>query len=84
MIAAKESFVKEHPDIVKEIFRMLAESKIAAGLPLANGPDPIPSGIEGMRNTLEMAIAYAAQQRLTPKAFAVDEFFNDFTRKLVA
>lgn len=84
MIVVKESFVKEHPDTVQEIFRLLAESKKAAGLPPANGPDQFPIGVEPNRRALEMAIQYAAQQRLIPQAYTVDELFNDFTRKLGA
>ncbi len=30
-----------------------------------------------------MIIGYAAQQRLIPRAFAVDELFDDLTRGLV-
>jgi 4,5-dihydroxyphthalate decarboxylase len=84
MIVAKESFVKEHPDLVQEIFSLLAQSKKAAGLPPANAPDQFPIGIEPNRKALEMAIKYAVQQRLIPRAFTVDELFNDFTRKLGA
>ena len=84
MVVVKESFVKTHPDVIQEIFRLLAESKKAAGLLPAYGIDQFPIGVEPNRRALEMAIQYAVQQRLIPKAFTVDELFNDFTRKLGA
>jgi 4,5-dihydroxyphthalate decarboxylase len=82
MIVVKESFVKEHPWAVREIFDLIAQSKKAAGLPPANGVDQFPLGVEANRRSLEMAIKFAVQQRLIPKAFTVDELFNDVTRVL--
>jgi 4,5-dihydroxyphthalate decarboxylase len=38
--------------------------------------------LEEMRRSLELIIGYAAQQRLIPRAFEVDELFDDVTRKL--
>ena len=35
-----------------------------------------------MRRSLELIIDYSAQQRLIPRAFAVDELFDDVTRAL--
>ena len=37
---------------------------------------------EEMRRSLEMIIRYTAQQGLIPRAFAVDELFDDVTRAL--
>jgi 4,5-dihydroxyphthalate decarboxylase len=36
-----------------------------------------------MRRSLEMIIQYSAQQGLIPRAFAVDDLFDDVTRALV-
>ena len=82
MVAVKESLLKSSPWVAEEIFRLLAESKQAAGLPAATGIDPFPLGVEANRKSLELVIKYAAQQRLIPRAFAVDELFNDVTRVL--
>lgn len=82
MIVAKESFIKEHPWAVKEIYRLLAESKKAAGLPPASGPDQFPLGVEPARKALAMGIKFAFQQHLIPREFSVDELFNDVTRSL--
>ena len=36
-----------------------------------------------MRRSLELIIGYSAQQKLIPRAFAVDELFDDVTRALL-
>ena len=44
---------------------------------------PWPTQIDDeMRRSLEMIIRYAAQQRLIPRAFAVEELFGDLPRPL--
>jgi len=82
MVTVRESLLKSSPWVAEEIFRLLAESKRAAGLPPANGIDAFPLGVEANRKSLELVIKYAAQQRLIPRPFAVDELFNDVTRVL--
>ena len=67
---------------MKEIFRLLRESKLAA--PTASGIDPIQFGVENIRRGLELIIEYSAQQRLIPRRFEVDELFDDVTRALGA
>ena len=82
MVVVKESLAKTNPWAVEEIFRLLAESKQAAGLPAANGIDAFPLGVEANRKSLELVIKYAFQQKLIPRAYSVDELFNDVTRVL--
>ena len=36
-----------------------------------------------MRRSLELIIGYCAQQKLIPRAFAVDELFDDVTRACI-
>ena len=36
-----------------------------------------------MRRSLELIIGYTAQQGLIPRAYAVDELFDDLTRTLM-
>lgn len=73
---------RTRPDVVKEIYRLLVESKAAAGAPPSGEPDPLPFGVKANRRALEMIIAYCAEQRLIPKSFAVDELFDDTTGAL--
>ena len=51
MVVVKQSFLKEHPEAVQEIFDMLAASKKAAGFPPAGGIDTFPVGVEAIRKS---------------------------------
>lgn len=82
MVVVTAPLVKSSPWVAKEVFRLLAESKKAAGLPAATGIDPFPLGVEANRKSLELIVKYAAQQRLIPRQFEVDELFDDVTRDL--
>jgi 4,5-dihydroxyphthalate decarboxylase len=82
MVVATEKFVKSNPDAVREVFRLLVESKKAAGLPKPGSIDFLPFGLAGCRPALETVINYEVQQQLLPKRFAVDELFDETTRAL--
>ena len=77
-----EKIAKARPDVVREVFRLLAESKKAAGTPV--NPDPLPMGVGAVRDALDLIIEYATQQRLLPRRFSVDELFDDTMRALGA
>jgi 4,5-dihydroxyphthalate decarboxylase len=76
MVVISESLSKQHPEAAREVFRLLQESA-------ARAPSGAPrfSAVE-MRRSLELIIRYCAQQRLIPRAFTVDELFDDVTREL--
>jgi len=80
MLVVKESLRQTKPAAVKEIFRALRASKAAA--PALSAFDPIQFGVENIRPSLELIIKYAAQQKLIPRRFEVDELFDDVTRAL--
>ena len=81
LVVVSEALSKKHPDVVREVFRMLKES--AARAPGADAAAALTrSGLAGMRRSLELISAYSAQQGLIPRAFAVDELFDDLTRTL--
>jgi len=82
MVVVRQSLLKSNPRAVEEVFRLLAESKKAAGLPAGTGPDPFPLGVEANRKSLELVINYAAQQQLIPRRYPVDELFDDVTHAL--
>jgi 4,5-dihydroxyphthalate decarboxylase len=76
MVVVSENLSNNHPETVREVFRMLQQSTALA-----------PAGsprftIDEMRRSLQMIIGYTAQQGLIPRAFAVDELFDDLTRQL--
>ena len=76
MVVVGETLSKQHPQSVREVFRMLQESAA-----LAPAASPQFSKKE-MRRSLEMIIGYTAQQGLIPRAFSVDELFDALTRTL--
>jgi 4,5-dihydroxyphthalate decarboxylase len=84
MVVVKESLSRSDARAVREVYRMLSESKNAAGLPAGAGIDTTPFGVEANRRNLEVAIEYVYQQRLIPRRFEVDELFDDVTRTLGA
>jgi 4,5-dihydroxyphthalate decarboxylase len=80
MVVVSAELAKSRPDIVEEIYALLKESKRRA--PKPDGIDTTPFGVEACRPALEHIIEYAAQQRLIPRRFTVDELFDDTTRKM--
>jgi 4,5-dihydroxyphthalate decarboxylase len=82
MVVVKQSLSQSEPAAVAEIYRLLAESKQAGGLPKAGEADGFTLGVEACRKALEMAIQFCMQQKLLPRPLTVDELFDDTTRNL--
>jgi 4,5-dihydroxyphthalate decarboxylase len=82
MVTVRPSLSEARPDAVREVYRLLAESKRRAGPPPPGEPDTTPFGLEANRRNLEVAIDCVHRQRLIPRRFAVDELFDDVTRGL--
>lgn len=80
LFVVREELARERPNIVAEIFRMLAQSKAAVSP--APAVDTLPFGLETMRHALELAVQYAVEQRILTKPIAVDELFDATTRTL--
>ena len=80
MVVVRESIVRQRPDVVKEVYRLLLESRNAA--PAGIDPGAIRFGVEPNRQSLELIIRYAAEQGLIPRRFTVDELFGDAARIL--
>lgn len=77
----KEQIVRSRPDVVREVYRVLKESRAAATLP-TGADDPLRFGIAAIRQSLEQINAYAVEQKLIPRAFSADELFEDAHRIL--
>jgi 4,5-dihydroxyphthalate decarboxylase len=75
MVVVSKALSEQRPDVVREVHRMLAES--AAASPAAPRFDR-----SGLNRSLQLIIAYSAQQKLVPRAFSVDELFDDVTQAL--
>ncbi|HYI31479.1 MAG TPA: hypothetical protein VD863_26885 [Bradyrhizobium sp.] len=78
MVVVSQELAGRHPDEVREVSRLLRESAARAPAAAPQFSD------DEMRRSLEMIIGYAAQQRLIPRAYAVEELFDDLTRGLGA
>jgi 4,5-dihydroxyphthalate decarboxylase len=84
MVVVKDSLSKSNPAAVREVFRMMLESKKAAGLPKPEAIDFVPFGFEAVRPALELMSAYALEMQLIPRGYTVEELFDDTTRALRA
>ena len=82
MMVVKSSLSESNPDAVREIYRLLAESKKAAKLPKPGELDTTPFGLEANRHNLEVVIDTVYRQRMIPRRLAVEELFDDLTRTL--
>jgi 4,5-dihydroxyphthalate decarboxylase len=80
MFAVHKDLSKKRPDIVRELYRMVAESRA-----LAEGGAPAvfpPLGLEANRKGLQLAIDWALDQKIIPHRLSVDELFDDVTGSL--
>ena len=75
MVVVKNSVSRSNPREVREVYRMLLESRNAAGIDL----DLNPFGLEANRRNLEAAIDCVYSQKLIPRRYAVDELFDETT-----
>jgi 4,5-dihydroxyphthalate decarboxylase len=82
MVVVRQELSRSRPDVIKDIFRQLYESKQAAGLPDGGELDPYRFGVEACRPILEIIIDFCHQQKLIPRRISVDELFDDTTRTL--
>jgi len=82
MVVVRQELSRSRPDVVKEIFRQLHDSKRAAGFSDGGELDPYRFGVEACRPILEIIIDFCHQQKLIPSRMSVDELFDDTTRML--
>jgi 4,5-dihydroxyphthalate decarboxylase len=71
---------RDHPEVVREIFRLLDLSRNAAPAEALRTHPPV--GLEANRKGLALAIAWAFEQKLIPRRLSVDELFDDTTAHL--
>ena len=82
MIVAKQSLLDTRPEAVREVFRLLEESRRVAA---EKGGKAEPAfGLEANRRNIEVAIDYCVDQKLIDRRLSVDELFDDTTRVLGA
>jgi 4,5-dihydroxyphthalate decarboxylase len=81
MAVIRQSIAQSRPDVVREVYRVLRESRAAATLPTGLD-DPLRFGVAATRSSLEHMAAYAFQQRLITRRPTADELFADAVRIL--
>ena len=78
MMVVRSTIAASRPDVVKEIYRVLRESRRAVPPPADSSVmDPWRFGVEPNRRSLEIIIDYSFRQKLIPRMFSVDELFDD-------
>jgi 4,5-dihydroxyphthalate decarboxylase len=75
MVVVSRKLSDTNPAAVREVHRLLDASAAAS-------PAAPRFSAEEMRRSLELIIEYCTQQKLIPRAFEVDELFDDVTRAL--
>ena len=73
MVVVSQSLCEKNPEAVREVHRLLSASAEAS-------PAAPRFTSDEMRRSLELIIRYTAQQGLIPRAFSVDELFDDVAR----
>jgi 4,5-dihydroxyphthalate decarboxylase len=81
MFVVHQELAQQRPDVVEELYRLLKESKAAAGLPKGK-VDPLPFGFENVRRSINIIAQYAHEQKIVDRQFEVDDLFSDLTREL--
>jgi len=82
MMVVRDAISKSRPDLIKEVYRVLRDSRRAAPPPEGGSADPWRFGVEANRRSLEIIISYSFRQKLISRMFSVDELFDDCTRAL--
>jgi 4,5-dihydroxyphthalate decarboxylase len=75
LFVVNSELAKSRPDVIAEIFRMLAESKKAAGL-TGKAIDPLPFGVEAVSKSLSIVSQYAHEQKIIPRRYEMDDLFD--------
>lgn len=75
MVVVKQNLSERHPEIVREVHRLLSEA--------ASGDNAPPFTSNDVKRSLRCITTYAAQQSLIARPFAVEELFDDVTRPLL-
>ncbi|MDR5752470.1 MULTISPECIES: phosphate ABC transporter substrate-binding protein [unclassified Caballeronia] len=77
IVAIKEDVLGTSDELVREVFRMLCESRAASGDQASGtGVDMQPIGFDKLKASLEAAIRYAFEQKLILKRYTVDELYG--------
>ncbi len=80
LFVVHEDMARDRPDVVRELYRMIGESR---DLTEGGLPDPFPPmGFEANRKGIELAVQWAFDQKIIPRKLSMDELFDDTMRAL--
>lgn len=80
MFAVHRDVSRDHPEAIREIYRMLVESR---NLTEGGVPEPFPPvGLEANRKGIQLAIDWALEQKIIPERMSVDSLFDEVTASL--
>jgi 4,5-dihydroxyphthalate decarboxylase len=83
IVVVKSELSREDPEAVRELYRMLKESRAASSEPPPkDGIDRNPIGWSANRRNFEVAAQYAWQQRLLARPLGLEDLFDATTRAL--
>ena len=83
IMVVKSSLSKSDPDVVREVYRLLKESRKASAEPAPkDGIDIRPIGYSANRRNFEVAAEVAWQQRIISLQLKLDDLFDATTRAL--
>jgi 4,5-dihydroxyphthalate decarboxylase len=82
LMVVRSELSRTRPDVVREVFRLLKESRDAAVRAGNKNAADLQFGLEPNRRSLETSVDLAVAQKLIPRRFTVDELFDDTTRAL--
>jgi 4,5-dihydroxyphthalate decarboxylase len=77
MMAVDLDLCHENPEVVRELYALLLQSKQMARANAGDALDLTPFGIEPNRRALEVLLLYSYQQGLIPRLYSVEELFAD-------
>jgi 4,5-dihydroxyphthalate decarboxylase len=80
LFVVHQDLVRERPDVVREIYRVISESRAQAPAAVTAALPPL--GVEANRKGLEMAIDWAFEQKIIPRRLKVDDLFDETTAAL--
>ncbi len=80
LFVVHQDLSRDRPDVVREIYRMIRESRALAP---GGVPEPFPPlGFEANRKGIQLAIDWAHEQKIIPEKVSVDSLFDETTRAL--
>ena len=83
IVVVKSELSQSDPEAVREVYRLLKESRKAANEPAPkDGIDKRPIGYSANKRNFEVAAQYAWRQRITARELKVEDLFDATTRAL--